>query len=179
MAYSEDEGAFINLYAKPNSPVLGKRLGKQFKDFKQQIEALSADQIDQLQTDGSLELSGESFSPEDVLVFREAREGTDALSDKFVSIELVCELNDELIKEGLAREVVNRIQKSRKDLQLQVTDRITLLVAADDDLIAAIQAHEAHVMSETLTTSLAFTSDPTDIEFDIDGARLGLTIQKA
>ena len=179
VAYSEDEGAFINLYAKPNSPVLGKRLGKQFKDFKQQIEALSADQIDQLQTDGSLELSGESFSPEDVLVFREAREGTDALSDKFVSIELVCELNDELIKEGLAREVVNRIQKSRKDLQLQVTDRITLLVAADDDLIAAIQAHEAHVMSETLTTSLAFTSDPTDIEFDIDGARLGLTIQKA
>jgi isoleucyl-tRNA synthetase len=176
--YSQDEGAYINLYAKPNSPVLGKRLGKQFKDFKQPIEALDADQIDRLQTSGSIELSGETFSPEDVLVFREAREGTDALSDRFISIELICELNPELIKEGLAREVVNRIQKSRKDLKFNVTDRIELLIAADPDLVEAIKAHESHVMSETLATSLSFTGDSTEIEFDIDGARLGLTITR-
>ncbi len=111
-------------------------------------------------------------------MFREAREGTDALSDRFISIELICELNPELIKEGLAREVVNRIQKSRKDLKFNVTDRIELLIAADPDLVEAIKAHESHVMSETLATSLSFTGDSTEIEFDIDGARLGLTITR-
>tara|TARA_R110002072_G_scaffold104099_3_gene228434 strand:- start:4706 stop:7834 length:3129 start_codon:yes stop_codon:yes gene_type:complete len=179
VVYSEDEPAYINLYAKPNSPVLGKRLGKQFKTFKQQIENLTAAQVNEFQGSGSLELSGETFSAEDILVFREAREGTDALSDKFVSIELVCELTEPLIQEGLAREVVNRIQKTRKDLQFNVSDRINVIVSADPSLTEAITAHESHVKGETLADSLSFSTDKAEVEFDIDGARLGLTITRA
>ena len=179
VVYSEDESAYINLYAKPNSPVLGKRLGKQFKTFKQQIENLTAAQVNEFQGSGSLELSGETFSVEDILVFREAREGTDALSDKFVSIELVCELTEPLIQEGLAREVVNRIQKTRKDLQFNVSDRINVIVSADPSLTEAITAHESHVKGETLADSLSFSTDKAEVEFDIDGARLGLTITRA
>ena len=179
VVYSEDESAYINLYAKPNSPVLGKRLGKQFKTFKQQIENLTAAQVNEFQGSGSLELSGETFSAEDILVFREAREGTDALSDKFVSIELVCELTEPLIQEGLAREVVNRIQKTRKDLQFNVSDRINVIVSADPSLTEAITAHESHVKGETLADSLSFSTDKAEVEFDIDGARLGLTITRA
>tara|TARA_R110002073_G_scaffold2548_5_gene16722 strand:+ start:1633 stop:4761 length:3129 start_codon:yes stop_codon:yes gene_type:complete len=179
VVYSEDEPAYINLYAKPNSPVLGKRLGKQFKTFKQQIENLTAAQVNEFQGSGSLELSGETFSVEDILVFREAREGTDALSDKFVSIELVCELTEPLIQEGLAREVVNRIQKTRKDLQFNVSDRINVIVSADPSLTEAITAHESHVKGETLADSLSFSTDKAEVEFDIDGARLGLTITRA
>ena len=183
VTYNEDEAAYINLYAKPNSPVLGKRLGKQFKDFKQQIENLTAEQVNEFQTAGTLELSGETFSADDILIFREAREGTDALSDKFVSIELVCELTEPLIKEGLAREVVNRIQKTRKDQQFNVSDRIDVIVSADATLTAAIQAHESHVKGETLANSLTFSTDAAEVgievEYDIDGATLGLTITRA
>ncbi|MFT4797518.1 MAG: isoleucyl-tRNA synthetase, partial [Candidatus Azotimanducaceae bacterium] len=183
VTYNEDEAAYINLYAKPNSPVLGKRLGKRFKDFKQQIENLTAEQVNEFQNSGALELSGEAFSAEDILIFREAREGTDALSDKFVSIELVCELTEPLIKEGLAREVVNRIQKTRKDQQFKVSDRINVIISADTTLTEAIQAHESHVKGETLADSLTFSADPAGvemaIEYDIDGATLGLTITRA
>ena len=83
------------------------------------------------------------LSGEDILVFREAKPGTDALSDKFISIDLSCALNDELVLEGRAREVVNRVQKSRKDLGLNVTDRIVINLEADDDLVSAVSAHRA------------------------------------
>jgi len=178
VTYNEDEAAYINLYAKPNSPVLGKRLGKRFKDFKQQIENLTVEQVNEFQTSGALEISGETFAAEDILIFREAREGTDALSDKFVSIELVCELTEPLIKEGLAREVVNRIQKTRKDQQFKVSDRIVVIIAADTTLTEAIQAHESHVKSETLADSLTFSTAEAEVEYDIDGATLGLTITR-
>ena len=183
VSYNEDEAAYINLYAKPNSPVLGKRLGKRFKDFKQQIETLTVEQVNEFQTSGVLELSGETFSAEDILIFREAREGTDALSDKFVSIELVCELTEPLIKEGLAREVVNRIQKTRKDQQFNVSDRIDVIISADTTLTAAVQAHESHVKGETLADSLTFSTDAAgfkaEVEYDIDGTTVGLTITRA
>ena len=183
VSYNEDEAAYINLYAKPNSPVLGKRLGKRFKDFKQQIETLTVEQVNEFQTSGVLELSGETFSAEDILIFREAREGTDALSDKFVSIELVCELTEPLIKEGLAREVVNRIQKTRKDQKFNVSDRIDVIISADTTLTAAVQAHESHVKGETLADSLTFSTDAAgfkaEVEYDIDGTTLGLTITRA
>ncbi|MFT5013136.1 MAG: isoleucyl-tRNA synthetase [Patiriisocius sp.] len=179
VAYSQDESAYINLYAKPNSPVLGKRLGKQFKAFKQHIENLTAEQVDDFQTSGSLTLAGETFSSNDILVFREAREGTDALSDKFISIELICELTAPLIKEGLAREVVNRIQKTRKDQQFNVSDRIDIVISADETLTDAIQSHEAHVKRETLADQLTFSTEKSEVEYDIDGAPLGLTITRA
>jgi isoleucyl-tRNA synthetase len=183
VSYSEDEAAYINLYAKPNSPVLGKRLGKRFKDFKQQIENLTVEEVNELQTYGAIELSGETFSAEDILIFREAREGTDALSDKFVSIELVCELTEPLIKEGLAREVVNRIQKTRKDQLFNVSDRIDVIISADTALAEAVHAHESHIKGETLADSLTFSADgagfKAEVEYDIDGATLGLTITRA
>ncbi|MFT7246036.1 MAG: isoleucyl-tRNA synthetase, partial [Candidatus Azotimanducaceae bacterium] len=183
VSYSEDEAAYINLYAKPNSPVLGKRLGKRFKDFKQQIENLTVEEVNELQTSGAIELSGETFSAEDILIFREAREGTDALSDKFVSIELVCELTEPLIKEGLAREVVNRIQKTRKDQQFNVSDRIDVIISADIALTEAVHAHESHIKGETLADSLTVSADgagfKAEVEYDIDGATLGLTITRA
>ena len=176
--YSMDEQSFIHLYAKPNSPVLGKRLGKRFKDFKQAIEALDSETIDAFQASGELELNGEFFGIDDILIYREALAGTNAVSDRFISIDMDCTPNEELLREGRARELVNRIQKSRKDEGLDVSDRIRLLVQADGKMLAAGEAHQAYIMSETLCLEWVDADQPQSNSFVIDGDAVSFSIEK-
>ncbi|MBL6691886.1 MAG: isoleucine--tRNA ligase [Pseudomonadales bacterium] len=178
LEYSTEENRYIHLYAKPNSPVLGKRLGKRFKDFKQQIEELSSERIDQLQNEGSITLGDEQFGIEDILIFREAMEGTNAVSDRFISIDMDCTLNDELILEGLAREVVNRVQKSRKDSGFNVSDRINLTIKADGQLRDAIEQHGEYIQRETLAVATEMSEDAQTFEFEIEGETLGLSLKQ-
>lgn len=179
VSYSTDEAEFINLYAKPNSPVLGKRLGKEFNRYRQLIEALDSAAIARLQDEGSIDLGDQSFDVSDVLVFREARQGTNAVSDRYVSIDLKCELDDELTREGLAREVINRIQRSRRDLGFNVVDRVHVTWSAGDELSDAIESHRHHIMKETLALTLEKGPAEGSLTFDIDGDPLGLTITRA
>jgi isoleucyl-tRNA synthetase len=176
--YSTEEDQYITLYAKPNSPVLGKRFGKRFRDVKQKIEALDASTINSFQEAGEIEIEGETLHADDILIFREAREGSNASSDRFVSIDLDCNLNDELIREGLAREVINRIQKSRKDAGLNVVDRIRLSVYATSELLLAIDEFEAHIMKETLALNLEHSETELPLAFEIDDHRLSIAIEK-
>jgi isoleucyl-tRNA synthetase len=176
--YSTDEGRYINLFAKPNLPVLGKRLGKELNKYRQLILGLDAKSLNQLQEDGSLTLDGETFGTDDILVLREAKEGTQAVSNRFISIDLACELTDDLVAEGLAREVVNRIQKTRKDIGLNVTDRISVDYSADAALAQAIEKHKDYIAGETLCTSFTGGNKPGEHQFDVDGNQLQLTIRK-
>lgn len=177
--YSTNEQDYIHLYAKPNSPVLGKRLGKKFKDFKLSIESLDSTTIDDFQNKGEIVLSGETFASEDILIYREAKEGTNAVSDRFVSIDMDCTLNEELIQEGLAREVVNRIQKSRKDAGYNVSDRIHLIVNASERLERAMAAHEDYIKRETLCLELEFTTHAQVLTFEIDDESLEMALSRA
>jgi isoleucyl-tRNA synthetase len=182
VTYDQNESAYIDFYGKPNSPILGKRFGKAFKDMKESIENLSAAELEIFQDEGELVINGETFSGEDILVFREAKPGTDALSDKFISIDLSCALNDELVLEGRAREVVNRVQKSRKDLGLNVTDRIVINLEADDDLASAVSAHEAYIKGETLADAIesGIAGDGANtFAFEIDDKPIKFSIHKA
>lgn len=178
IAYSTEEDKYITLFAKPNSPVLGKRLGKEFNRYRQQIQDLDAAQLNALQDNGSITLGEETFSTEDILVFREAKEGTEALSNRFISIDMDCSLNEELIDEGLAREVINRIQKTRKDIGLNVTDRIIIHYAAGNALGRAIEKHKDYIARETLCTSFTQQDSASEHGFDVEGDALTLDIQK-
>jgi isoleucyl-tRNA synthetase len=178
VVYTTEEDQYINLFAKPNSPVLGKRFGKAFNQYRMAIQDLDAKALNQLQEDGSLVIDGESFSTDDILVFREAKEGTQALSNRFISIDMDCELNDDLIDEGLAREVINRIQKTRKDIGLNVTDRISITYNADERLASAIEKHRDYIAGETLCNTFTAASASTH-SFDVDGNALTLDIQKS
>jgi isoleucyl-tRNA synthetase len=178
IVYSTDEDKYIKLFAKPNSPVLGKRFGKEFNKYRQQIQDLNPIQLNTLQEEGSITLDGESFSTEDILVFREAKEGTEALSNRFISIDMNCELNDDLINEGLAREVINRIQKTRKDIGLNVTDRIIVHYVANDALAIAIEKHKDYIAKETLCTDFIQQDTASEHSFDVEGNELKLNIEK-
>lgn len=180
LEYSQDEASYIKLYAKPNAPVLGKRLGKEFKNFKQLIENLDHDQLETLEETGNLHLEGKHFTLEDILIFREAMEGTGALSNRLISVDLDCSLDEGLIQEGYAREVVNRIQKYRKDLNLHVADRIEVEFAGDRDLVQVITKFHDYISGETLATRLETNPKLSQGEtFDIDGKSLQIRITRA
>ncbi|MEE9253557.1 MAG: DUF5915 domain-containing protein, partial [Pseudomonadales bacterium] len=176
--YSQDEGAYIKLYAKPNFPVLGKRLGKRMREYQGQIEAMDAAAIEAYQRSGVVELGGERFGEDDIHVFREALAQTNAISDRLITIDLDCELDDSLKLEGLAREVVHRIQRARRELDLNVSDRIEVLYDGDDEITDAIEAHCDYIAGEVLATRLE-QGTPAESAFkvDIEGHPLRFSIE--
>jgi isoleucyl-tRNA synthetase len=182
VAYDEHEDRYIDLSVRPNFPVLGKRLGKRMKEFQQMIGDLERDQIGAFLQTGSLELGGETFDSTEIEVVREARPGTSATSSGSISIALDCTLDDSLIAEGLAREVVNRIQRSRKEFQLHIADRIRVTYDGDEVLLNATATHSAYIERETLAVEL-LQGEPGEgdgtFESEIDGKALRFRIEKA
>ena len=178
--YEPDEARYIALYAKPNFPVLGKRLGRRMKEFQSKIAALDPDAIEAFQENGNVQIDGESFDSNEINVFREAKDGTDTVSDRFISIELDCRLDDDLLREGLAREVVNRVQRARKERGFVVSDRIRLVYEGDEGIVRAIAAHRDYIAGETLALALepgAVADGAT--ESAIDGKRLAFSLEVA
>ena len=180
VTYSTDEGRFVDLYAKANAPVLGKRLGKRFKHFQQRIEKLTSEDINQLQDPGEIVIEGETFTGDDILIFREPMAGTGTLSNRFVSISMDCVLTPELIGEGLAREVINRIQNTRRDSGFNITDRIRLDINASTGIREAIAQHQQHIMQETLALemNLVETSLPISCEINEHLIQLDMSVIK-
>jgi isoleucyl-tRNA synthetase len=183
--YSADEAAYIELCAKPNFPLLGKRLGKRMKAFAGAINSLEIAQIIQLQSNGEIELTvdGDSqrFNSEEIQVQQQARAGTNTVSNSQIAVDLDCELTAELVRGGYAREVVNRIQRARKDQGFDVSDRIAVAFLATGELAEAMTEHRDYVMRETLSLELSqvevFAPD-TATQTEIDGQTLHFAIQR-
>ena len=181
VAYDTDESRYIDVQARPDFPVLGKRLGKRMKAFQARIGALAPDAIRRFQAVGELTLDGETFGPQDIQVVRAPRPGTGVLCDATLSIDLDCELNDALVREGLAREAVNRLQRSRRDLGFEVTDRIRVAYGGDADIVAALEAHADYVAGEVLAVQFATATPlpPDALRSDIHGRPFAYRIERA
>jgi isoleucyl-tRNA synthetase len=94
-------------------------------------------------------------------------------------VALNLELDDELRREGLAREVVHAVQGARKDAGLNVEDRIELMLGGDEELLAATRAHEDYVAGETLATSVTYDgADGTAAAAEIEGRRLLISVSR-
>ncbi|MEC7419698.1 MAG: isoleucine--tRNA ligase [Pseudomonadota bacterium] len=184
--YSADESAYIELYAKPHFPLLGKRLGKRMKAFAGVIANLDIGQISELQNNGDIQLTvageSETFSSEEIQVQQQARAGTNTVSNRQIAVDLDCQLTPELIRGGYAREVVNRIQRARKDQGFDVSDRVAVTYAAQGELAQAIADHRDYIMGETLCLDLQSANEEALSEgaavIEIDGNRLRLSIQR-
>jgi len=167
--YSADESAYIELVAKPNFPVLGKRLGKRMKEFQQAIVALSADDIANLQANGTITVLGEVFSDTEIQVLQQARPGTSTVSNSQIAVDLDCQLTPDLVRGGYAREMVNRIQRGRKEQGFDVSDRIDVVYSAQGDLSLAATEYRDYIMGETLALELreeASVDNPIAAEID-------------
>ncbi len=179
--YSTAEAEKVTLSAKPNAQLLGPRFGKAFGQIRKQITDLAIDQMLILEAGDSIQLNGDAFQPEEIQILRHAREGLpDIRSDRFISIDFPCELNDDLIAEGLAREVVHCIQQLRKEAGYQVEDRIAVSYEADGRLHDAITQHKTYIQQETLAHALVHCQPSGDQvqSVEIDGANLTVGVQR-
>ena len=97
-----------------------------------------------------------------------------------LTIALDTELNDELLAEGYARELVSRIQNLRKEMNLQVSDRISVRVTAAQDLLDALESGREHVCAETLASKLEFVPAGSEsLDGDLNGKPCGVEVRKA
>ncbi len=149
--------------ARPNFKALGRRLGSRMKAATAAIRALGPSAVTEYEATGRLvlEIDGETvaFEPGDIDVVRTGAEGR-AVRQEAVDggglavVMLDTTLTPPLVAEGLAREIVNRVQNLRKDAGLHVADRIHLAVAGPPAVAEALASHGAHVQAETLATQL-------------------------
>lgn len=148
--YLTSESDFVVLSAKPNLPVLGKKLGKEMGQYKAMIEKLSSEEVQKIEAGERIKLKDHEFDANEILVLRNPKQGTQALTNRLITIELDCTLDQDLIDEGLAREMVNRIQKTRKDSSFNVADRIEATIHTSSELKRVFEKYQDYICSETL-----------------------------
>ncbi len=166
---------------KPNYRALGPRFGKQMPQVAAAIAALDPAKLRGGGRAG-LNFDGQEheIGPEDVTLVLQPLEGYQVERSGTHAVALNLELDDELRREGLAREVVHAVQAARKNAGLEVEDRIALTLAGDKELLAAARAHEDYVAGETLATSLAFDGAQADAESaEIEGRHLSISVTLA
>ena len=166
---------------KPNFKLLGPKYGKIINDLATKIKSLSNIEIEKLETTSSLNFKVNdnevSISREDVEVNYKDIEGLSVASGNGQTIALDLSLNENLINEGIAREIVNRVQNIRKSEGLEVTDKIEINIKKSDNLEKAINDNLDYVIGETLAIKLYFSEnlDAGDIiEFDNIKTRINI-----
>ncbi|MFA7614620.1 MAG: class I tRNA ligase family protein, partial [Candidatus Caldatribacteriota bacterium] len=178
--YMTNESDYVVLSAKANLPVLGKKLGKEMGKFKALIEALPSSDVAKIEDGESITLNGVEFNSEEILVFRNAKPGTQAVTNRFITIDLDCTLDQDLIDEGLAREMVNRIQKSRKDSGFEVSDRIHIEIKTTAEYQKIFETYKDYISSETLITQVKFNNELTQaMSHDIEDVEFNIKLSKA
>lgn len=182
--YDSNEDHFVQISAKANFPVLGKRLGSKMKAVGAAIQKLTLEEIIRLEKGETLKLEGEDITLAEVEIRRSAKgDNPNLTTHQIVSIEVDPTVTAEQEREGLAREVMRKVQAARKSADFKLDDKIDLVIACSPALSEAINAHKQTLVSETLAKTfnlLPVTETPKGFhveEFDIDGEvlKIGVT----
>ena len=179
----EDASDILVKQIKPNFKVLGPRFGKDMKAVAQAVNNFTADDIKNIEQNGifDVEINGKSITLEksDVEITSQDIEGWLVASQGALTVALDVTLTDDLKKEGIARELVNRIQNLRKDSGFELTDRIVVQIQKDEQIINAINKNLEYIIPETLTDELEILDDLNNgIDIAFDDVNTKLFIQK-
>jgi isoleucyl-tRNA synthetase len=179
----DDASGILVKKIKPNFKALGPRFGKDMGLIAKEIQSFSADQINQLDKEGSISIviSGNSIilSLEEVEISSQDIEGWLVANSNGITVALDITISEELKQEGIARELVNRIQNIRKDSGFEVTDKIKVHLQKNSELEKAVNANDTYIKSETLTETLLFEDAIIDgIEIEFDEIKTKITITK-
>jgi len=169
----EDASDILVKQIKPNFKTLGPKFGKEMKFIANAIRNFTKEDIAKIEFNEkiAIELEGKIINLDlsDVEISSKDIEGWLVANEGSITVALDVTISEELRKEGVARELINRIQNARKDKGLEVTDRIKLTVLKFEDLKESINNNKEYIMSETLTDELVFVDqliDGSEIEFD-------------
>jgi isoleucyl-tRNA synthetase len=182
ICFESQEQKFVSIGAKPHFRVLGKKVGGQMQAVQAAISALPQASLKALMEGGTTEIFLEgsplTLTPEDVEVKRVVKEGLVAATSAGVTIALNTTLNESLLIEGLAREVINKINTMRKEAGFLVIDRIEVCLEPTARLEEAFRAHGDHIRHETLTTKVTFCCKEGE-ELDLNGEKTRLSLALA
>jgi isoleucyl-tRNA synthetase len=163
---------------KPNYRALGPRFGKQMPQVAAAIGSLDPAKLRDGGSAGvNIDGQEHQIGPDDVLIALQPLDGYQVERSGTHAVALNLELDDELRREGLAREVVHAVQGARKDAGLNVEDRIALTLGGDGELLDAAREHEQYVARETLATSLSYDGADGSAA-DIDGRELRISVER-
>ncbi len=179
----DDASGVLVKQIKPNFKALGPRFGKDMKAIANAVINFSPEDINKIEQNGSLEVdvNGKNITLErsDVEITSQDIEGWLVAKEGAFTVALDVTITDDLRREGIARELVNRIQNLRKDSGFEVTDRIDVRLQKDEQVVSAVDANITYIKSETLTNELEIIDKLDDgIEIAFDDVNTKLFIQK-
>ena len=160
VTFSTNENEFVSLKAKPNFRVLGKKVEKKMPAAKAAIELLSQKELAELLNGERIfiHLDGEAIALtlEDVQVERAVHEGLVAANQGLITIALDTHLNEPLLLEGLAREIVNKVNTMRREAGFAVTDRIALRIQTTERVLSSFKLFDEYIRQEVLAVDVTF-----------------------
>jgi isoleucyl-tRNA synthetase len=184
--FVDEAGSLVTYRILPNNKLLGPKFGAKFPAVRQALADLDADRVAaQVEAGENISLTVEreavELSPQEVLVQSQPAEGLAVAADKVVTVGIDTFVTPELRGEGLARELVRRIQEMRKNADFNIEDRITTWWQADGEMADVIQKWEEYLKSETLTTDLLHADPPVEAYIEtqhVDGETVILGLKQ-
>ncbi len=177
---AEDSEIKLVKKIKPNFKVLGKKVGGMMKQLAAAITQMSQDDIAAFEAAGTFTLCDYALVAEDVDIITEDMPGWLVANNGTITIALDIELTPALIEEGIARELINRIQNLRKSSGLEITDRIAVQLENREEIAAAVTNCNDYIASQVLATSLTLVDNLTnDTALEMDGYTVNCVIAKA
>ncbi|MBR3286377.1 MAG: isoleucine--tRNA ligase [Bacteroidales bacterium] len=182
--YIENTAGLLDRKIKANFKVLGPKYSKLMKGISAAIQAFSQDDIARLERTGSATIAVDgtdiALTREDVIISSEDIPGWEVVTEGGLTVALDIVLTDDLRREGIARELVNRIQNLRKDSGLEVTDKISVDIASSEAVCDAVRVHRDYIASQVLAVSLVATTEniPGAAVADMDGTSLQISLKK-
>ena len=183
--FIEGDGVLVKKI-KCNFRTLGKKYGKLMKEIANKVNTLTQEDILEIERSlkekanyvlGIIAEQEVILEKEDVEIINEDIPGWLVANEGNVTVALEVELTEELLQEGLARELINRIQNMRKDSGLEITDRIDILVAEHDKMHAAIEHYGEYIKGQVLADNITIAANDGE-EVDFDDFKLNIKIQK-
>lgn len=176
------EGDMLEKKVKCNFRVMGKKFGKLMKAVAAAVGALSQDAINELSMNGSVQVDVDGQSVEivreDVEIVSEDIPGWTVANDGALTVALDLEITEELKNEGMAREIVKRIQAYRKSSGFEITDHIHVVLSHDDNLQKAVEAYHDYICSQVLADKLEFGAPESGEELDFEDFKISVDITK-
>ena len=180
IVHAEDSEIKLVKKIKPNFKVLGKKVGGMMKQLAAAIAQMSQEDIAAFEAAGTFTLCDYALVAEDVDIITEDMPGWLVANNGTITIALDIELTPALIEEGIARELINRIQNLRKSSGLEITDRIAVQLENLEEIAAAVTNCNDYIASQVLATSLVLVDGLTDgTALKMDGYSIQCVINKA
>lgn len=181
LRFVEGSGVLVKK-VKCNFRTMGKKFGKLMKGIAAAMGNLSQEEISQLQTTGSYELEVEGqkavVEATDVEIISEDIPGWLVSNEGNLTVALDVELTDELLNEGMARELINRIQNIRKEIGLEITDRINVTLSPDSKVEAALAGFADYIKAQVLADNVCI-ADNDGIAAEIEDLNINIKVAKA